>query len=150
MILCGWWNDGKVMSHAGFPLGLGINESQVTESLKKNNNFNKILVLEYEHKPIGEMNYKTIEKKVASIGIKICDFSCQNMGLGTECLELLIEHLFEEMKYEKIVLDSNSENKRAQYVYEKLGFREIRTNINSWKNQIGKLQSSIDYELKRS
>jgi uncharacterized protein YodC (DUF2158 family) len=25
-ILCKWWNDGKVMAHAGFPNGLGISE----------------------------------------------------------------------------------------------------------------------------
>jgi len=51
------------------------------------------------------------------------------------------------MGYEKIVLDTNLKNKRAQHVYEKLGFRKTGTNINAWKDQIGELQSSVDYEL---
>ena len=37
---------------------------------------------------------------------------------------------------------------RAQHVYEKLGFHRVRIHENSWKNQLGELQSSIDYELK--
>ena len=27
--LAAWWNDGAVMAHAGFPLGLGITEEKV-------------------------------------------------------------------------------------------------------------------------
>ena len=38
-------------------------------------------------------------------------------------------------------------NKRAQRVYESLGFRKVRVNIDSWTDQVGKLQSSVDYEL---
>ena len=38
-------------------------------------------------------------------------------------------------------------NTRAQHVYELLGFRKIRTNIDSWKDQFGRLQSSVDYAL---
>ena len=47
----------------------------------------------------------------------------------------------------KIVPDTNLTNTRAQHVYESLGFRKVRTNIDSWKDQFGKLQSSVDYEL---
>lgn len=39
-------------------------------------------------------------------------------------------------------------NTRAQYVYELLGFKKIAINENSWKNQLGELQTSIDYELR--
>lgn len=42
---------------------------------------------------------------------------------------------------------TNLKNERAQHVYEKLGFTKLRVNENSWINQIGELQSSIDYEL---
>ena len=47
----------------------------------------------------------------------------------------------------KIVLDTNVKNTRAQHVYEKLGFRKVRTRIDDWRDQLGELQSSIDYEL---
>ena len=33
--------------------------------------------------------------------------------------------------------------------YEKLGFTKVATHVNSWRDQLGILQSSIDYELTR-
>ena len=36
---------------------------------------------------------------------------------------------------------------RAQHVYEKLGFRKTAVHYNSWKNQLGEMESSVDYEL---
>lgn len=60
---------------------------------------------------------------------------------------MLISFLFYDLRYQKIILDTNLNNKRAQHVYEKLGFRKLRVNVNSWQNQIGEPQSSVDYEL---
>ena len=37
----------------------------------------------------------------------------------------------------------------AQHVYEKLGFKRVGVRVNAWKNQLGELQLSIDYELTR-
>lgn len=68
-------------------------------------------------------------------------------GLGKVLLSMLILSLFSDMECKRIILDTNVNNKRAQHVYEKLGFRKLQVRENSWKNQIGELQSSIDYEL---
>lgn len=146
-ILCKWWNDGKVMSHAGFPNGLGTNSKNISESLKRNNDKNRTLIIEFEDKPIGEMSYRTPDNNVAEIGIKICDFDKQNNGLGSKYLRMLIDYLFSSMGYKKIILDTNLKNKRAQHVYEKLGFCKVKTNLDSWKDQMGVWQSSVDYEL---
>lgn len=32
--LCGWWNDGEVMAHAGFPNGLGTTVAKVEAQIK--------------------------------------------------------------------------------------------------------------------
>ncbi|WP_345795609.1 GNAT family protein [Clostridium folliculivorans] len=88
-----------------------------------------------------------MEDNIAEIGIKICDFNYQEKGYGTKALKLLISYLFDNLKVEKIILDTNINNTRAQHVYEKLGFKKIATRINSFKNQLGVFQSSIDYEL---
>lgn len=32
-ILCNWWNDGKVMAHAGYPKGLGIKTQDINRRL---------------------------------------------------------------------------------------------------------------------
>lgn len=60
---------------------------------------------------------------------------------------MLIFSLFKDMGYKKIILDTNVNNKRAQHVYEELGFKKLRVRENSWKNQLGELQSFIDYEM---
>ena len=49
--------------------------------------------------------------------------------------------------FDKIVLDTNLTNLRAQHVYESLGFRKLRINYDSWTDQLGNKQSAVDYEL---
>lgn len=139
--LAEWWNDGAVMAHAGFPNGLGTTEEEVAEDIGAG-----ALIIEEAGKPIGEANYRIVDDKVAEIGIKICVFDCQNRGIGKIVLSMLIRYLFDN-GFDKIVLDTNMKNKRAQRVYESLGFRKVRVNIDSWTDQVGKLQSSVDYEL---
>lgn len=139
--LAEWWNNGAVMAHAGFPNGLGTSEEKVAEDIGAG-----ALIIEEAGKPIGEANYRIVDDKVAEIGIKICVFNCQNRGIGKIVLSMLIRYLFDNGFY-KIVLDTNLENKRAQRVYESLGFRNVRVNIDSWTDQVGKLQSSVEYEV---
>ena len=136
-----WWNDGAVMAHAGFPRGLGITVEKVAEGLSEGH-----LVIEEGARLIGECNYRSRAEGVAEIGIKICETDCQNRGVGRKILSMLIGWLFRK-GYSKIVLDTDLENKRAQHVYESLGFRKLRMNRDSWKNQLGQLRSSVDYEL---
>ena len=139
--LTAWWNDGNVMAHAGFPNGLGTTEEEVIAGLG-----NGRLFLEEDGRPIGEACYRPVGDGIAEIGIKICEVDCQNRGLGRIILSMLIRYLFDN-GFEKIVLDTNPNNLRAQHVYEMLGFRKVRTNIDSWTDQLGRKQSSVDYEL---
>lgn len=139
--LAAWWNDGAVMAHAGFPYGLGTIEEEVIKGLG-----NGRMVIEESDRLIGECNYGNVADDIAEIGIKICETDCQNRGVGRKVLSMLIGWLFRN-GYSKIVLDSNLTNTRAQHVYESLGFHKVRTNIDSWKDQLGKIQSSVDYEL---
>lgn len=139
--LAAWWNDGAVMAHAGFPNGLGTTEEEVIEGLDSGR-----MVIEESDRLIGECNYRNLVDGVAEIGIKICETDCQNRGVGRKVLSMLIGWLFKN-GYSRIVLDTNLKNARAQHVYESLGFRKVRTNINAWKDQLGQPQSSVDYEL---
>ena len=145
--LCDWWNDGSVMAHAGFPNGLGITVEKIIAQISDTGTKHYRHVIEYQGRLIGEMNYRDVEPYVCEIGIKICDTAMQNKGLGKVILSLFIQALFQEYGYRKIVLDTNLSNTRAQHVYEQLGFRKLRVNVNSWKDQMGKMQSSVDYEL---
>ncbi len=139
--LAAWWNDGAVMAHAGFPNGLGTTEEEVIEGLSSG-----LMVIEESDLLIGECNYREVNDGVAEIGIKICEVDCQNRGVGRVVLSMLIGWLFRN-GYSKIILDTNLTNTRAQHVYEYLGFRKVRTNIDAWEDQLGQIQSSVDYEL---
>lgn len=149
-MLCQWWNDGKVMAHAGFPNGLNTNTEKIIEELSTDSdNTYRRLIIEVSNTPVGEMSYRNKGNRIVEIGIKICDFSKQEKGHGTLFLKMLISALFAS-DYEKIILDTNLNNTRAQHVYQKLGFKKLRVNHNSWKNQLDEPQSSIDYELLKS
>ena len=139
--LSAWWNDGAVMAHAGFPNGLGTTVEEVIAGLG-----NGRLVLEEGERLIGEACYRKVGEAIVEIGIKICETDCQNRGLGRVILSMLISWLFEQ-GFEKIVLDTNLTNLRAQHVYESLGFRKLRINYDSWTDQLGNKQSAVDYEL---
>ena len=145
--LAAWWNDGAVMAHAGFPLGLGTNPQKVTSELETDSDrTRRRLMLLLENKPIGEMCYRILEDGSADIGIKICKSTYQEKGIGRKALSMLIGALF-DMGCPKIVLDTSLKNLRAQHVYETLGFQKLRVNIDSWKNQLGEPESSVDYAL---
>lgn len=142
--LTNWWNDGHIMAHAGFPKGLGITVEEVTKQLEPGS-----LMLLCRDVPIGELHYRKAGECSVEIGIKICDTDYQNKGLGKIALSMLIQELF-RWGYQTIILDTNLSNTRAQHVYEALGFQKIRINHHSWKNQLGQLQSSVDYKLSES
>ena len=174
--LAEWWNDGAVMAHAGFPLGLGTTAEKVAESLALDrDDTRRRLIIKVDSVRVGEMSYRRVDTvksntaadagntakasdpqaadmpltQTAEIGIKICNPEYQNRGIGKQLLRMLISELF-RMGYQRIILDTNLKNTRAQHVYEQLGFRRLRFNIDSWRDQLGEPQSSIDYELCQS
>jgi RimJ/RimL family protein N-acetyltransferase len=148
-LLCKWWNDGQVMAHAGFPLGLGVDVKTIIDKIAtETDDTCHRLILEVFAKPIGEMSYRNKENAIAEIGIKICEEEMKNKGYGTKFIKMLIQELFIR-GYEKIILDANLNNTRAQHFYEKIGFTRVGIRRDSWMDQLGVFQSSVDYELIR-
>lgn len=146
-LLARWWNDGAVMAHAGFPKGLGTTAEKIAAGLADDTDeTRRRMILLWDTTPIGEMVYRNIGSRTADIGIKICERSFQEKGIGRIALSLLVQYLFDN-GYTKIVLDTNLNNTRAQHVYEKLGFQRLRVNPDSWQNQLGQWESSVDYAL---
>ncbi|MCL2396663.1 MAG: GNAT family N-acetyltransferase [Defluviitaleaceae bacterium] len=146
-ILGKWWRDGQVMAHAGFPLGLDISDEEIKESLERDDNNSARLIIEISGTPVGEMSYRKTDENTAQIGIKICEQNLQGKGHGLRFLKMLINELFTKLSFDRIILDTNLNNIRAQKTYENLGFRKVAVNYDSWKDQLGQIQSSVDYEL---
>ena len=145
--LAAWWNDGAVMAHAGFPLGLGTTPEAVARQLAEDSDEKgRRLMLRCQGMPIGEMSYRNTGGGTAEIGIKICEAAYQEKGIGRRALSLLIGALFAR-GFAQIVLDTNLNNTRAQHVYEKLGFKKMGVRVNAWKDQLSRPQSAVDYAL---
>ena len=149
-LLLYWWNDGEIMAHAGFPLGLKTTIDKVKENIAKNNEDKQLLIIYCEDMPIGELSY-TNTNGAFDIGIKICNKSFQNNGYGTEILKHFFKYLFEEKNANKITCNTNLKNIRAQLVYEnKLKMKRIKTIYNSWTNQIEESCSLTFFELSKN
>lgn len=128
-----WWNDGPIMTHAGFPHGTMQGITAIREIIRRESSqealypSSKIFMLCKRHDmaPIGEVSYGGYDRhnQRCEIGIKICDATCREKGYGTEALILFIDYLFNHLNLNKIELTTMPDNTRAQHVYKKLGFK---------------------------
>ncbi|MCL2019631.1 MAG: GNAT family N-acetyltransferase [Oscillospiraceae bacterium] len=154
-LLGSWWRSGEIMAFSGYPLGLDDTDEQVERQiLSCCDQTYRLLILEIDGKPVGEMSYHNMGNspcgKTAQTGIKICDASLRGKGYGTQFMLLLIDELFSVYGFERIILDVDINNLRARRVYEKIGFIEKGVRHDCWKNQLGEPQTVVDYELIKS
>ena len=150
--LADWWASGEVMAHAGFPEGIKTDKDKIKSDIiishaSEHPRTERLLITLEPKKDIGEMSYSMVKPETYEIGIKICEFDSHSLGYGSKAVMALLDYLFNDRKTLKIVLNTNSENKGAQRFYERLGFDKIRIIENSWRNQLGELLSSVEYEM---
>ncbi len=152
-----WWNDGRVMAHAGFPRGLGQSIEETRESLRQwEGKLDQVCIIEIDGKAVGELSYRLKGDGAAYPGWKLCDSDYQNQGYGPKIIKMLFHFLFtdERIKTEspvdRIVWDTMLENKRAQHVYEeKLKAKRTGIKKDLWRDQAGKWRSAVFYEMSR-
>ncbi|CVH77348.1 Bifunctional AAC/APH [Clostridiales bacterium CHKCI006] len=141
-MLCEWWNDGRIMAHAGFPNGIHTTIQEVKDGLKGPSTRCIILA---GYIPIGEMSYREVDPETVEIGIKIVDPIHQNHGYGTRLLKMFCTYLFQS--YQKIILDTSADNERARHVYTKLGFQMVGSRPNAFQDELGHTYTLVDYVL---
>ena len=56
-----WWNDGRVMAHAGFPLGINETVESIADNLRLDNEQHRRLMVLLSERPIGEMCYRMVD-----------------------------------------------------------------------------------------
>lgn len=148
-----WWADGRIMAHAGFPNGIQTDKVRLAHEIDIQNQVENAAdvrwILEENGTPIGEMSHHPVFPGVFIIGIKICAENSRGQGIGSKAIQLLLMHLFDTLHADKVILDTNLNNTGAQRFYERLGFTRLRVNENHWKDQLGRWQSSVDYEMER-
>ena len=144
--LAAWWNDGAVMTHAGFPNGIGTDADIVEKQLLSDDTHR--FIIESEGVSIGEMCWRETSPATAEIGIKICNPAYQNRGLGKTLLRLLSDALFRQ-GFSYIEVSTMLSNQRAQHVYEQLGFGEKTLVKDGWTAPGGTVYSYLTYKLYR-
>ena len=105
-------------------------------------------IIESEGVSIGEMCWRETSPATAEIGIKICNPAYQNRGLGKTLLRLFIEALFRQ-GFSCIEVSTMLSNRRAQHVYEQLGFGEKTLVKDGWTAPDGAVYSYLTYKLYR-
>jgi RimJ/RimL family protein N-acetyltransferase len=80
---------------------------------------------------IGFLSFYKIDKKAKSswMGIYL-GYEYIDKGYGTDALLTMMRYYFEELGYDKMLLDVATLNKRAIRCYEKCGFKRMRTKFN--------------------
>lgn len=130
-----WWNDGDMMEHATHVFGTLQSKESIKKSILKDiedttmfpNSKRFIICKKDTLVPIGEINYSNWDSRnqKAELGIKICNIEEQGKGNGVDALYHFIDFMFKFLNINKIELTTMSDNKRAQQLYRKLGFKEI-------------------------
>ena len=90
-----WWNNGKVMEHAGFPNGLGESLETTLAGIKSwEGKLSQRCIIEIDGKPIGELSHRIKDNTcLVEPGWKICDFNYQNQGYGSKIIIMLLEFI---------------------------------------------------------
>jgi aminoglycoside 6'-N-acetyltransferase-1b len=124
-LLGGWWRDGDIMKFSGYPEGMDITDEAVEKQiLSCSDDTFRLLILELDGEPVGELDYHVMDCKTVQTGIKICDAKLRGKGLGTRFMRLLLSELFGAKGFARIILDVAHDNIPARRMYEKCGFRE--------------------------
>lgn len=130
-----WWNNGEMMQHATHAFGTLQSKEAIRNSILKEiessdmfPNCKRFIICKKDGmKPIGEMNYCDWDARnqKCEFGIKICETVEHGKGYGKDALFHFIDFLFRFLNLNKIELTTMIDNKKAQNLYKKLGFKEI-------------------------
>ena len=122
----GWRNNPEVISSLGAPfryINLEVDENWFDGYMRNRSNCVRCAILDDEVL-IGLVSLTGIDmfNRSAEFHIMIGETRAQNKSAGTFATEEMLRHAFENMNLNRIMLTVLEDNKRAQHVYEKVGF----------------------------
>ena len=88
-----------------------------------NNPYTNYMLYLLEEKIIGFLNYYLIYDRIEIVNFNVLDYF-QNRHVGSKLLEQLF-FLAKKNKIKNITLEVRSDNKKAIYLYQKYGFKEV-------------------------
>lgn len=123
-----WRADTELCGYdAAPPLGLTPEEYQFyyAGELRSGNRLKRWFAIDtLDGKHIGNCMYYEMDEgnRQVKVGIMIGDRRYWSQGYGTDAINTLVEHLFNETRVERVFLDTLTWNHRAQKCFQKCGF----------------------------
>lgn len=94
----------------------------------ENPELGRCFVILLKDKPIGQINYNSIDlkKKSVEIDVLIADAKNQGKGYGPDAIKTLVKYLIKELKVKEVWVAAIKKNPRAIKAYQKAGFKIIK------------------------
>ena len=126
-----WFNDPEITQYLVIyrPMTRMAEEEWMENLKERENTIRFSITIPYEDGSeilIGNCGIHNInwKNRVGEVGIVIGEKDYQNMGYGTEAIELLLEYCFNTVNLNRIELEVYDYNLRAIKSYRKIGFIE--------------------------
>ena len=125
-IINSWRNNQNVISYLGDPfrfINQDVDEKWFDNYMLNRNNCVRCAI-ENDQKIVGLVSLTNIDNlnRSAEFHIMIGDVNYHNKGIGTFAVNEILKHAFYNLNLHRVMLTVLENNKRAQHVYEKLGF----------------------------
>lgn len=123
-----WRNDPELIDQLGAPfrfINLSVDEAWYDGYMKSRNAAVRCAVVEEGNDEIlGLVSLVSVNSidQSAELHIMIGDARNQGRGIGTFAVQAMLRHAFCNMNLHRVELTVLRENKRAQHLYEKIGF----------------------------
>jgi len=129
-VLFKWFNDERVLENLGadnmfFATSLE-EERLVVESMIRDHRSQFLIIHRLEdHEPVGIIGLAGLDERNASAELRIVigEVGAWDQGLGTDAVQVILEHGFNVRNLHRIWLRVLEYNKRALRCYEKCGFQ---------------------------
>lgn len=124
-----WYSDVRVQTLMGDPpISLASRQRRYEESAKDADAdvFRFMICLLADDRGIGRTDLFDLDRQNGScaLGITIGEPELWGHGLGTDAVNALVDFAFGQLRMERVWLDTDAHNTRAQAAYAKAGFLE--------------------------
>ena len=149
----GWYADARIASLMGdLPRSLAGRQQRYESSVatEGESHFLFVICRLEDDQPVGRTDLFEIDRRhgSAAFGITIGDPAMWDKGYGTDAVNAVVDFAFGQLRLERLWLDTDAHNTRAQAVYKKAGFVREGVLRHSWY-QDGRWSDSVRMAMLR-
>ncbi len=121
-----WINDPNNNQYLHYDLPLEVGKTEKWFEKVENSDKRVDAVIELDNKPVGLIGLLCIDKKnkKAEYYITMGENTCKGKGVSKRASKLILKYGFEELGLNKIYLYTETDNIKAQILFESLGFKK--------------------------